>query len=130
MNNIYSLVNITLFKNIEYINNMRYYELVILIHPDKSDQLIHIVDKYEKIVLESNGEICYKEDCGRRQLAYTIRNVYKANYYLLYIRCDKKVINNIQNILKFDGNIIRFLIIKKDRVIKVPSFLSKKDNYI
>ncbi|WP_158521309.1 30S ribosomal protein S6 [Candidatus Legionella polyplacis] len=109
---------------------MRYYELVILIHPDKSDQLIHIVNKYEKIVLESNGEICYKEDCGRRQLAYTIRNVYKANYYLLYVRCDKKVINNIQNILKFDGNIIRFLIIKKDRVIKVPSFLSKKDNYV
>ncbi|WP_338521607.1 30S ribosomal protein S6 [Candidatus Legionella polyplacis] len=108
---------------------MRYYELVILIHPDKSDHLIQIIDKYEKIVLESDGEICYKEDCGRRQLAYTIRNVYKANYYLLYIKCDRKIINNVNNILKFDENVIRFLIIKKNKIIKKPSFLSKKDNY-
>lgn len=104
---------------------MRHYEIMILIHPDQSSRLQNMIKKYKDIVENDNGEIHRLEDLGKRQLAYQIKKLHKAHYILMNIKCNKKVLNNLNSLFKFNDAIIRNLILKVDTAITSVSILKK-----
>ncbi len=75
---------------------MRHYEVVFLVHPDQSEQVPAMVERYEAIITKHQGKIHRKEDWGRRQLAYPIQEVHKAHYILMNIECNQEVINELK----------------------------------
>lgn len=105
---------------------MRHYEIVFLVHPDQSEQVPAMVERYEGIVTNNEGIIHRKEDWGRRQLAYPIAEVHKAHYILMNIECNQTVINELTNAFKFNDAIIRYMIIKRDEAITTESVQMKK----
>ncbi|KTC69406.1 30S ribosomal protein S6 [Legionella birminghamensis] len=106
---------------------MRHYEIVFLVHPDQSEQVPAMVERYEGIVTNNEGIIHRKEDWGRRQLAYPIAEVHKAHYILMNIECNQTVINELTNAFKFNDAIIRYMIIKRDEAITTESVQMKKE---
>lgn len=107
---------------------MRHYEVVYLVHPDQSEQVAQMTDKYMKIVTDNEGKVHRHEDWGRRQLAYSINKAHKAHYVLLNIECTKESLDELQHAFRFNDAILRHLILQKDRAITTPSVLSKKDS--
>lgn len=110
---------------------MKHYELVFLVHPDRKNQITTMIQNYKKIIEENGGNIHRLEDWGKRQLAYPINKVNKANYTLMNIECTKDVLNKLTTSLRFNDAIIRFLIIKVDKPITtMSSMLKNKENEI
>ena len=107
---------------------MRHYELVLLVHPDQSDQVPDMLNRYQETIKKANGIIHRAEDIGRLQLAYTIQNILKAHYVLLNIECDDKVINELENSFKFNDSIIRHLLVKTSKAETDPSKLFLANN--
>ncbi|MEC9376348.1 MAG: 30S ribosomal protein S6 [Pseudomonadota bacterium] len=107
---------------------MRHYEVVFLIHPDQSEQVPAMVERYEAIVTSSGGNIHRSEDWGRRQLTHTINKVHKAHYYLINIECNKAALEELLNAFKFNDAVLRHLVIKRDESITDPSPLAKPDD--
>jgi len=110
---------------------MRHYELVLLVHPDQSDQVPEMINRYHDTVKKSNGVIHRSENIGRLQLAYTIENMHKAHYIIMNIECDDKVINELESSFKFNDSIIRHLLVKTNKAETEPSKLflvNNKDN--
>ncbi len=105
---------------------MRHYEIVALVHPDQSAQIEDIVARYRKIVEDSGGQIHRYENWGRRKLAYPIRKIYKADYFLLNIECEPAVKDEIENAFRYYDSIIRSLIIRKDEAVTEQSPILKK----
>ena len=104
---------------------MRHYEVIFLVHPDQSEQVPAMIDRY-RTLLESNGGTIHRlEDWGRRQLAFMIQKVYKAHYVLMNIECDGKTLTELSNMFKFSDAVIRNLVIRKSRAIIEPSPLAK-----
>ena len=114
---------------------MRHYEVIFLVHPDQSEQVPAMIDRY-RALLESNGGTIHRlEDWGRRQLAFMIEKVYKAHYVLMNIECDGKTLTELSSMFKFSDAVIRNLVIRKSRAIIEPSPLAKskeenRDNQI
>ena len=106
---------------------MRHYEIVFLVHPDQSEQVPAMVERYEGVISKHGGIIHRKEDWGRRQLAYTIQDVHKAHYILLNIECNQEALDELKNMFKFNDAILRNLIINKKEAITGESALMKKD---
>lgn len=106
---------------------MRHYEVVFLVHPDQSEQVPAMVERYEGIITKNGGKIHRKEDWGRRQLAYTIKDVHKAHYILLNIECDQAALDELKNAFKFNDAILRNLIINKKEAITAQSVMMKKE---
>ena len=106
---------------------MRHYEIVFLVHPDQSEQVPAMIERYEGIISKHNGIIHRKEDWGRRQLAYTINEVHKAHYILLNIECNLDALDELKNAFKFNDAILRHLIIKRKEAITTESVMVKKD---
>ncbi|RMX03264.1 30S ribosomal protein S6 [Legionella jordanis] len=106
---------------------MRHYEVVFLVHPDQSEQVPAMVERYEGIITKHDGKIHRKEDWGRRQLAYTIKEVHKAHYILMNVECNQAALDELKNAFKFNDAILRNLIIKRKHAITTPSVLMKKD---
>ncbi len=106
---------------------MRHYEIVFLVHPDQSEQVPAMVERYEGIILKRDGKIHRKEDWGRRQLAYPIQDVHKAHYLLLNVECDNEALEELKNAFKFNDAILRNLILKRKEAITEQSVLMKKD---
>jgi small subunit ribosomal protein S6 len=100
---------------------MRHYEIVFLVHPDQSDQVQAMVDRYRAMIEEDGGKIHRLEDWGRRQLAYPINKVHKAHYVLMNIECSQPVLEEIQSAFRFNDAVIRNLIIQKDGPETEPS---------
>ena len=107
---------------------MRHYELVLLVHPDQSDQVPEMLNRYQEIIKKANGNIHRVEDIGRLQLAYTIQNILKAHYVLLNIECDDKVISQLETSFKFNDSIIRHLLVKTSKAETDPSKLFLANN--
>jgi small subunit ribosomal protein S6 len=107
---------------------MRHYEIVFLVHPDQSEQVPAMVERYEAIVLKQNGQIHRKEDWGRRQLAYPIQDVHKAHYIMLNIECGQTVLDELKNAFKFNDAIIRHLILSKKAAVTTESVMMKKES--
>lgn len=104
---------------------MRHYEIVFLVHPDQSEQVPAMVERYQGMITTGGGHIHRHEDWGRRQLAHTINKVHKAHYVLLNIECDQSVLDELLNAFKFNDAILRHLVIRRDEAITEASALAK-----
>lgn len=104
---------------------MRHYEIVLLIHPDQSDQVSAMVQRYTSIVKNSGGQVHRLEDWGRRQLPYPINKLLKAHYILMNIESGKEAKDELSDNFRFNDAILRHLIIKVDRAITEMSPLAK-----
>ena len=105
---------------------MRHYEVVFLVHPDQSEQVPAMIDRYKAIVTDNGGAIHRLEDWGRRQLAYPIQKIHKAHYVLLNIECDKVALEELQTAFRFNDAVIRDLIINKDEAETEVSVIAAK----
>ena len=103
---------------------MRHYEIVFLVHPDQSEQVGAMVDKYRGLIEGSGGHVHRFEDWGRRHLAYNIGKVHKAHYVLLNIECDQATIDEITSMFKFSDAVLRNLIIRRDSAVTQASPLA------
>ena len=104
---------------------MRHYEIVFMVHPDQSDQVPAMVERYRALIEEDGGRIHRLEDWGRRQLAYPINKIHKAHYVLMNIECSQLVLDEIQSAFRFNDAVIRNLIIQRDGPETEPSPLIK-----
>jgi small subunit ribosomal protein S6 len=92
---------------------MRHYEVVFLVHPDQSEQVPAMIERYKALIEEHNGTIHRLEDWGRRQLAYSIENLAKAHYVLMNIECDQDVLGELESGFRFNDAVIRHMTIKR-----------------
>ena len=93
---------------------MRHYEVVFLVHPDQSEQVPAMIERYKALIEGGNGKIHRLKDWGRRQLAYPIQNLVKAHYVLLNIEADQAVLNELVESFRFNDAVLRNLVIKRD----------------
>lgn len=105
---------------------MRHYEIVILIHPDQSDQVPVMVKRYETMIKEGQGSIHRFEDWGRRSLAYPIKKVHKAHYLLFNIECGKETLEALKTAFRYNDAVIRDLVLGRDSAITEFSPIMKK----
>ncbi len=100
---------------------MRHYEIVFLVHPDQSEQVGAMVERYRSMIEGANGQIHRLEDWGRRQLAYPINKVHKAHYVMMNIECDAATLNELTSAFRFNDAVLRNLVIKRDSARTEPS---------
>jgi small subunit ribosomal protein S6 len=105
---------------------MRHYEIVFLVHPDQSEQVAGMIDRYRSMIESNGGQVHRLEDWGRRQLAYPINKIYKAHYVLMNIECDQGVRDELESAFRFNDAVIRNLIMKRDEAITEMSALAKE----
>lgn len=103
----------------------RHYEIVFLVHPDQSEQVPAMIERYKTLVENGNGTIHRLEDWGRRQLAYPIQDLVKAHYVLFNIEADQTVLNELVELFRFNDAILRHLVIKRPGPDTEPSFIMK-----
>ncbi|HVT32477.1 MAG TPA: 30S ribosomal protein S6 [Rhodanobacteraceae bacterium] len=109
---------------------MRHYEIVFLVHPDQSEQVPAMIERY-KTLIEGNGsgKIHRLEDWGRRQLAYPIQHLAKAHYVLMNIECEQDVLNELESGFRFNDAVLRHLIMKReDAVTEMSAIMKNKDD--
>lgn len=106
---------------------MRHYEIVFIVHPDQSEQVPAMLERYHGTVTAKSGKVHREEDWGRRQLAYLINKVHKAHYALMNIECDKETLDELDHAFKFNDAILRYLIIRKDGPVTNPSPMMRDD---
>ena len=104
---------------------MRHYEVVFLVHPDQSEQVPAMVERYRSMVQESGGAIHRLEDWGRRQLAYPINKLHKAHYVLMNIECGAETLAELESIFRFNDAVIRNVTMRCDAAVTEPSPLQK-----
>lgn len=107
--------------------SMRHYEIVFIVHPDQSEQVPAMIERYRSIVTTKNGVVHRQEDWGRRQLAYLIQKVHKAHYVLMNIECDQETLDELVHAFKFSDAILRHLIIKLDEAVTEPSPMMQQE---
>ncbi|HMR03015.1 MAG TPA: 30S ribosomal protein S6 [Candidatus Competibacter phosphatis] len=100
---------------------MRHYEIVFLVHPDQSEQVPAMIERYRAMVEEDGGHLHRLEDWGRRQLAYPIHKIHKAHYVLMNVECSLAVLEELQSAFRFNDAVIRNLIIERDGPEVEPS---------
>ncbi len=100
---------------------MRHYEIVFLVHPDQSEQVPAMVERYHGMVTESGGTVHRSEDWGRRQMAHPINKIHKAHYALMNIECDFPVVEEIKTAFKFNDAVLRNLVISRDEAVTEAS---------
>ncbi len=105
---------------------MKHYEVVFLVHPDQSEQVPAMIERYTTMVTQKKGTVHRTEDWGRRQLAYPINKLLKAHYVLMNIECDKETLNELESAFRYNDAVIRNLILNVKRAIKEPSPLLKE----
>ncbi len=103
----------------------RHYEVVFLVHPDQSEQVPAMVERYKALVEGGNGKIHRLEDWGRRQLAYPIQNLVKAHYVLMNIEADQSVMNELTESFRFNDAVLRNLVMKRDEAETEQSLIMK-----
>ncbi|PIE47061.1 MAG: 30S ribosomal protein S6 [Gammaproteobacteria bacterium] len=104
---------------------MRHYEVVLIVHPDQSDQVPGMVERYMNLVKENDGSIHRLEDWGRRQLAYPINKIHKAHYVLMNIETNGETLAQLEELFKYNDAVIRSLVIRRDEAITEESPLAK-----
>ena len=106
---------------------MRHYEIVFIVHPDQSEQVPAMIERYKTLVTGKSGKIHRLEDWGRRQLAYPIQKVHKAHYVLMNIEADQETLAELEHAFKFNDAVLRHLIIKMDKAVTAPSPMMKEE---
>ena len=106
---------------------MRHYEIVFIVHPDQSEQVPAMIERYHGIVTAKDGKIHRVEDWGRRQLAYLIQKVHKAHYVLMNIECNQETLDELEHAFKFNDAVLRHLTIRMDEAATTPSIMMQED---
>jgi small subunit ribosomal protein S6 len=106
---------------------MRHYEICFIVHPDQSEQVPAMVERYKGVIAQRNGIVHRLEDWGRRQLTYPIQKVHKAHYVLMNIECDQDTVNELEHSFKFSDAVLRHLIIKMTKAVTAPSPMMKEE---
>ena len=106
---------------------MRHYEIVFLVHPDQSEQVPAMVDRYKSSIEAAGGTIHRFEDWGRRLLAYPIQKIHKAHYILLNIECGQESLDELTSTFRFNDAVIRHLVVRRKKAISEPSLMARKD---
>ena len=104
---------------------MRHYEIVLLIHPDQSEQVPAMLERYKALVTNGGGKVHRVEDWGRRQLAYMIQKLAKAHYLCLNIECSREVLGELETGFRFNDAVLRHLTVAKDKAETAPSIMMK-----
>lgn len=104
---------------------MRHYELCVIVHPDQSEQVPSMIERYKNLVLEQGGKVHRIENWGRRQLAYPIDKLVKAHYVLMNIECTSETLAEIENGFRFNDAILRHLTVKVKKAETSPSVMMK-----
>ena len=104
---------------------MRHYEIVFLVHPDQSEQVPAMVERYRGMIEAGKGHVHRLEDWGRRQLAHPIQKVHKAHYILLNVECDKPTVDELIGAFRFNDAVLRHLVLQRDEAITEPSPMAK-----
>ena len=104
---------------------MRHYEIVFLVHPDQSEQVPAMIERYKTLIEAGNGKIHRLEDWGRRQLAYPIDNLVKAHYVLFNIETDQSVLNELVDGFRFNDAVLRHLVMRRDDAVTEQSLIMK-----
>ena len=107
---------------------MRHYEIVFLVHPDQSEQVPAMVERYRRMVENDNGSVHRFEDWGRRQLAYPINKIHKAHYVLLNVECTAEALAEIESAFRFNDAVLRSLIVKRKGPVTETSPLAKDES--
>jgi small subunit ribosomal protein S6 len=108
-------------------DHMRHYEIVFMIHPDRSEQVPTMLERYLSILSKHEGVVHRNEDWGRRPLAYPINDLHKAHYLLLNIECTQAALDELKSTLKFNDAVLRHLIINRKAAVSDASVMVKKD---
>ena len=106
---------------------MRHYEIVFLVHPDQSEQVPAMIDRYKKLIEDAKGTIHRLEDWGRRQLAYQIQKIHKAHYVMMNIECDQATLDELENGFRFNDAVLRNLVIRRKKAITEPSPMAQTE---
>ena len=106
---------------------MRHYEIVFIVHPDQSEQVPAMIERYRNTITQGNGNIHRIEDWGRRQLAYPIQKVFKAHYVLMNIEVGQEVLDELENAFKFNDAVLRHLTVSKREAETGPSPMMKEE---
>ena len=104
---------------------MKHYEVVFLVHPDQSEQVPAMVEKYRTIIENDGGQVHRFEDWGRRQLAYPINKVHKAHYILMNIECGNTALDELNSIFRFNDAIVRSMVLARKTAETDPSPMAK-----
>ncbi len=105
---------------------MRHYEIVFLVHPDQSEQVPAMIERYRALIESGGGKIHRLEDWGRRQLAYTIDKVHKAHYVLMNIECTLETLRELESAFRFSDAVLRHLTLQRKRAVTEPSPMLKE----
>ena len=106
---------------------MRHYEICFIVHPDQSEQVPAMIERYKGVIAQRNGIVHRLEDWGRRQLTYQIQKVHKAHYVLMNIECDQETVNELEHSFKFSDAVVRHLIVKMTKAVTAPSPMMKEE---
>ena len=104
---------------------MRHYEIVFLVHPDQSEQVPAMIERYKGMIAAGGGQLHRLEDWGRRQLTYPIAKVHKAHYVLMNIECEQKVLDELTGAFRFSDAVLRHLVVNMDEAVTEPSPMAK-----
>ncbi|PZP60560.1 MAG: 30S ribosomal protein S6 [Azospira oryzae] len=106
---------------------MRHYEIVFIVHPDQSEQVPAMIERYKNMVTSRGGKIHRLEDWGRRQLAYPIEKVHKAHYVLMNVECDQEALDELVHSFKFSDAVLRHLVVRMREAVTTPSPMMKDE---
>lgn len=106
---------------------MRHYEIIFIVHPDQSEQVPAMIDRYKGMVTARNGRIHRLEDWGRRQLSYPIQKVHKAHYVLMNVECDKEALGEMEHAFRFNDAVLRHLVVQREEAVIEPSPMLKQE---
>jgi small subunit ribosomal protein S6 len=107
---------------------LRHYEIVFLVHPDQSEQVPGMIERYTQTLTAAGGQVHRLEDWGRRQLAYPINKVHKAHYVLMNVECDVEQLNEVTTAFRFNDAVIRHLVVSMDEAVTEASPMMRKDD--
>ncbi|MBY4946778.1 30S ribosomal protein S6 [Cupriavidus respiraculi] len=105
---------------------MRHYEIVFIVHPDQSEQVGAMIERYKTLVTSQNGQVHRVEDWGRRQMAYMIQKLAKAHYVCMNIECGKETLAELEHAFKFNDAVLRHLIVQTKKAETAPSPMMKE----
>jgi len=106
---------------------MRHYEIVFIVHPDQSEQVPGMVERYRSMVLSKGGKVYRLEDWGRRQMAYPIQKLHKAHYVLMNIECNNEILDELEHAFKFNDAVLRHLTVKMTEAMTAASPMMKEE---
>ena len=107
---------------------MRHYEIMFLVHPDQSEQVAGMVERYTSAIEAGKGSVHRLEDWGRRQLAYPINKIHKAHYVLMNIECEQDILDELNSSFRYNDAVLRSMVIRRDDAITEESPIMKQEN--